>query len=166
MVSGFRIQLILLQTSKPGPWLCLGADTIDSWLGEGTAIDLWRNTKTRSGSLDTSGNLQGLGFTDENNRISVEWTAGGMLALKNIETYYQTSHANWSAEASSDFTLLEAGIEQYRSVLFGTEEAYAYSSIRNWIPFGWYSHDPEVMSLASTGWVCFLEKDFNPFEFP
>ena len=41
--------------------------------------------------------------------------------------------------------------------------AYSYSSRRGEIPFGWNSHDPQVMSLASTGWIIFVDAGFNPF---
>ena len=41
--------------------------------------------------------------------------------------------------------------------------AYSYSSRRGEIPFGWNSHEPKVLSLASTGWMIFVDAGFNPF---
>jgi len=52
------------------------------------------------------------------------------------------------------------------SLLFNITQdlsAYSYSSRRGDIPFGWNSHDPQVMSVASTGWMIFVDAGFNPF---
>jgi hypothetical protein len=45
------------------------------------------------------------------------------------------------------------------------QAAFSYSSQRGWIPFGWNSHDPQVMSLASTGWMMFADTGIDPFWF-
>ena len=59
---------------------------------------------------------------------------------------------------------MRAGIEEYRFTVRPGEDAYSYSSIRRWIPFGWFSHAPEILSLASTAWVYLIDKGINPFE--
>jgi hypothetical protein len=56
-------------------------------------------------------------------------------------------------------------MEKLRYQISGTQAAYSYSSRRGWIPFGWNSHDPQVMSMASTGWMMFVDAGVNPFWF-
>lgn len=58
---------------------------------------------------------------------------------------------------------MRRGIETYRQQVSETRSAYSYSSRRGWIPFGWFSHDKEVLSLVSSCWVLLHDKGFNPF---
>ena len=141
----------------------LGPPKIDSWFGEGSAYRLWQKAKTLSGFCDENGRLLGVGYTQEHDRISVEWTAGAILAIHEMVAYYKDSHPEWSNKLRQDGQTMRAGIEFLRQEFSPYQAAYAYSSKRGWIPFGWNSHTPEVVSLASTGWVVMVDYHYNPF---
>ncbi len=140
-----------------------GPGQIDAWLGEGAAMRLWQISKERSGVFNAQGQIQGVGFTDEHDRLSVEWTAGAMTALDAMSKYYQESSPELSQLAQNDRLSMRRSIEALRATLPEGQAAYSYSSKRGWIPFGWNSHVPEVMSLASTGWMVFVDAGVNPF---
>lgn len=144
----------------------LGAEKLDTWFGEGAAFKMWKSAKQLSGFYDKNGMLLGVGYTHENDRLSVEWTAGAILAARELAVFYTNDHPDWAEESSWDSQSMRLGIDILRYDLPGNKAAYAYSSRRGWIPFGWFSHDPKVLSLASTGWVIFVDKDFNPFYLP
>jgi hypothetical protein len=144
--------------------LVLGPQMLDSWFGEGAAYEIWRATKNNSGVVDADGRLQGVGFTRENDRLTVEWTAGAIMAVQRLAAYYEASHPEWSAELRRDGRDMRAGVEQYRFSAGAGREAYSYSSKREWIPFGWFSHEPLVLSLASTAWMVLVDLDTDPFD--
>ncbi|MGE0267594.1 MAG: hypothetical protein AB7S78_03940 [Candidatus Omnitrophota bacterium] len=137
---------------------------IDEWFGEGRAFRLWDTSKKYSGVYDPEGRLLGLGYTKENDRVSIEWTVGAIYALHEVAEYYQYSHPQWSELAMQDAVQMRSGIEKYRSQLTAEMSAYSYSSRRGWIPFGWFSHDADVLSLVSTCWVFLYDAGFNPFK--
>lgn len=143
--------------------IVLGPQKIDEWFGEGSAMAIWKNTKERSGCYNDDNELQGMGFTQEQDQISVEWTAGAILAARALERYYAPAHPSWAEEAVKDIRSMRRGVEPYRRDISSDTAAYAYSSKRGWIPFGWFSHDPEVLSLVSTCWIILVDSDFNPF---
>jgi len=141
----------------------LGPKTIDDWFGQGAAFKLWRTTKSYSGFKDGSGRLLGVGYTRENDRMSIEWTAGAIFAARFLAAYYRESHPDWADEALRDSVDMRRGMERFRGDFSGSGAAYAYSSKRGWIPFGWFSHDENIYSLASTCWVMLVDAHFNPF---
>jgi hypothetical protein len=142
---------------------CLGATVIDAWLGQGTSYKMWKNAKAHSGVFDQSGKLIGVGYTDEHDRVSVEWSAGAMLALQEIGQHYMEANPDWAKEAFNDKITIRHHMETLHYQISKDQSAYSYSSKRGWIPFGWNSHDPQVMSLASTGWMIFIDAGVNPF---
>lgn len=144
---------------------CFGAKQIDIWFGHGTAMRLWNTSKQRSGVFDQNGAIVGVGYTDENDRISVEWSAGAILALDEMIRHYQDDESSWAEAAQIDRLSMRSNLEALRFRLANNQAAYSYSSKRGWIPFGWNSHAPEVMSLASTGWMVFVDAGVNPFVF-
>ncbi len=141
-----------------------GGLKIDEWFGSGTAYKIWQTSKNRSGYYtDNDETLLGVGYTDEHDQISVEWSAGAILSTTELSEYYQFSNPDFSESLSKDAVSMRQGIEQLRMDLPNDKSAYAYSLKRKWIPFGWYSHPPQVLSLASTAWVLFIDTKFNPF---
>ncbi|MDP8265919.1 MAG: hypothetical protein P9M07_03110 [Candidatus Aceula meridiana] len=144
--------------------LALGCKKIDSWFGEGTSYQMWETVCKLAGAKDDFGEFLGVGFTAEHDRVSVEWTAGAICAARNIAKYYEISNPLWSDRALSDAQQMRDGIELLRQELPDKKAAYAYSSKRGWIPFGWFSHNPQVLSLASTAWVVLMDAGINPFE--
>lgn len=143
--------------------VCFGTATIDQWFGEGTTFKIWTNARERAGVFDDQGNLLGVGYTDEHDRISVEWSAGALMALQDIMKFYQDRDPEIAQEAFLNIHSMRSGMETLLKDVSGTQAAYSYSSRRGWIPFGWNSHDPNVLSLASTGWMVFVDAQFNPF---
>jgi len=143
--------------------LSLGAQRMDLWFGEGAAYTAWKKVKDYSATWDVSGRIVGVGYTKETGRVSVEWTAGAIMAARAIAEYYQDKHPDWGQECRRDADEMRAGMELLRRDISADMSAYSYSSKRGWIPFGWNSHDPRVMSLASTGWILFVDRAFNPF---
>lgn len=144
----------------------LGPELIDKWFGQGAAYEMWQTTKELSGVYDSNGFLRGVGYTTEDDRLSVEWTVGAIYATEELADYYRNSHSAWSEQAAAEAKAMRAGIEQYRIPIDKTKAGYAYSSRRGWIPFGWFSHDKRVVSLVSTCWVILHDLGFNPFHFP
>lgn len=142
----------------------LGPHKIDEWFGEGTAYAIWRTTKAYSGVYNRDGSLKGVGFTKENDRVSIEWTAGAILATRKLAEYYALSHPDWSKEVDHDGVSMRLGVDSYYYNVRTDEAAYAYSSVRRWIPFGWFSHKTPILSLASTAWIVLIDQGVNPFE--
>lgn len=138
----------------------IGAQKIDAWFGEGTSYQIWQKTKKAAGYYDNTV-LQGVGYTDAPNEIiSVEWTLGAILLVKELNTYYKGQYQDLVDDANS----MRAGIESLKeTVVVGGEEAKAfdYASKRYFIPFGWYAN--KVPSLTSTAWAIMVDRDFNPF---
>ena len=143
-----------------------GPEKIDGWFGEGASYRIFQTAVNRSGFYAPSGELLGVGYTDENDRVSVEWTAGAIMAAQEIAHDYQDAHPALARNVLEQAHTMRAHMEQLRTDISPTQSAYAYSSKRGWIPFGWYSHAPEVLSLASTGWIAFVDEQFNPFHLP
>jgi len=136
---------------------------IDQNFGAGKAYQIWQATKTRSGFFDKEQRLLGAGYTDEHDRMSIEWTCISILALRQLAAYYQETHPDWVDILKQEITTMRQGVEQYRYPVSDEEAAYAYSSKRGWIPWGWFSHDPQVLSLVSTCWVMLIDQHINPF---
>jgi len=141
----------------------LGPEKIDAWFGEGAAMDLWEKTKALSGYKHEGRQVQGVGYTRESDRLSVEWTAGAILASRRLKEYYKDINPEWADTAARDAVRMRQHLEEYRRDFSGQQSAYAYSSQRGWIPFGWFSHTPDVMSLASTCWVMLIDAGIDPF---
>ena len=142
---------------------CIGPKNLDVWFGDGAAWAMWQAGRKHSGVYDQQGNLLGVGYTDEHDRISVEWSAGAMVALSELTAYYKVKDQDIFVKALADKFAMRMSMD---SLLFNISQnlaAYSYSSRRGEIPFGWNSHDPQVMSLASTGWMIFVDAGFNPF---
>jgi hypothetical protein len=141
----------------------LGPDNLDTWFGRGTAWRLWQAGRRNSGVFDKEGNILGVGYTQEHDRISVEWSAGAMLALRTLADHYKKDQPAWAAQALRDKASMRRSMESLHYTISPGLAAYSYSSRRGGIPFGWNSHDPRVMSLASSGWMLFVDAGFNPF---
>ncbi len=143
--------------------LSLGPETVDRWFGDGASYSLWLKTKALSATYDDKNRLIGVGYTSEKGRVSVEWTAGAIMAVREMSQYYKTTHSLWAQELVREAQDMRQGMELLRRDLSSGLSAYAYSSQRGIIPFGWNSHDPRVLSLASTGWIIFVDQQYNPF---
>ncbi len=139
----------------------LGPDWIDREFGDGAARKIWQTTRRRSGTLDAWGNLEGIGFTDQENVISIEWTAGAILACRMLAQYYAKTRPDWALEFESDAVRMRLALDRYRVLLDDGSEAYLYSNRRFFIPFGWWANP--VPSLVSTAWVILLDRGYNPF---
>jgi len=142
---------------------CIGPKDLDAWFGKGTAWRLWQTGRQHSGVFNKQGDLLGVGYTDEHDRISVEWSAGAMVALTELANYYRILAPDWCAQALADKFMMRMSMDSLLLNISQNLAAYSYSSRRGEIPFGWNSHDPQVMSLASTGWMIFVDAGFNPF---
>ncbi|MBF0570547.1 MAG: hypothetical protein HQL12_01625 [Candidatus Omnitrophica bacterium] len=142
---------------------CIGPKNLDEWFGSGSAWRIWQAGRKHSGFFDKQGNLLGVGFTDEHDRISVEWSAGAMTALTELADYYKVRNLSWAIQALGDKFSMRKSMESLHVDISKSLAAYSYSSRRGDIPFGWNSHDPQVMSLSSTGWMIFVDAGFNPF---
>lgn len=144
----------------------LSPTRVDERLGVGASYRLWRKSRELSGVYDEKGVLQGVGYIEEHDRLSVEWTAGAILMTRMLAEFYKDSHPHWAMDLNADADSMREGVEYLRQELDHQTEGYAYSSRRGWIPFGWNSHDPEVISLASSGWMVFVDQNVNPFVLP
>ena len=75
---------------------CIGPLELDAWFGQGTAWRIWQAGRLHSGVFDKQGGLLGVGFSDEHDRISVEWSAGAMVGLSELAAYYKIRHPRWA----------------------------------------------------------------------
>jgi len=136
----------------------LGVKTIDEWFGEGTAYQIWQNTKKRGGFFE-KGRLMGVGYTDDpSSVISVEWTLGAILLVKELQDLYHLP------DLIKDEETMRQSIERLKEkVIFNGVEtiAYEYADRRYYIPFGWWSN--KIPSITSTAWVIMNDRNFNPF---
>ena len=90
--------------------------------------------------------------------ISVEWTLGAILLVKELQDLYHFP------DLAEDEETMRQSIENLkRTVILDGEEtiAYDYADRRYYIPFGWWSN--QIPSLTSTAWVIMNDRDFNPF---
>ncbi len=142
---------------------CIGPRHLDALFGEGAAWRIWQAGRAHSGVFDKQGNILGVGYTDEHDRISVEWSAGAMMALAGLADYYNARDPERAELALADKSSMRMSMERLHFNIAKGLAAYSYSSRRGNIPFGWNSHDPQVMSLVSTGWMIFVDTGFNPF---
>ena len=143
--------------------LCFSPERIDQWFGEGSAMRLWQKCKNLAGVFNDDGSLKGVGYTTEHDRLSVEWSAGAIEAVKELSKYYKSNQPLFDQELTADLISMRKGVDSLRFDINDDQSAYSYSSKRAWIPFGWYSHEPSVLSLASTAWMVLVDMDINPF---
>lgn len=144
----------------------LGPGKIDEMFGPAAAWNVWNAARSKSGCFSAKGDLQGVGFTDENSRISIEWTGGAILAARILADYYQGTAPERAKDLLRDIFTMRRSLEDYRFSVKGDQAAYSYSSQRGWIPFGWFSQAPDVLSLAATAWIFFIDTGINPFFIP
>jgi len=140
----------------------LGPRTIDTWFGEGAAYEIWRQTRRRAG-YSVAGRLCGVGFTDEHDQLSVEWTAGAILSTRMLANYYVNTHPGRAEEVFGDCLTMREGVDLLRTEIDSSHAAYSYSLKRKFIPFGWWAHDSRVLSTVSTAWIILMDQDYNPF---
>lgn len=137
----------------------LGAEKVDGWFGHDTAYTIWKNTKQRGGYFDEDGVLRGVGYTDNSDKVlSVEWTLGAILLVKELYAYYGYP------DLLEDALTMREGIELLKEtvVIDGQKTvAFPYANKRYYIPFGWWSN--KIPSLTSTAWALMNDKGFNPF---
>lgn len=139
----------------------LGTKFIDDAYGEGTTMRIWRNVKKRAGFYDRDRILRGVGYTDDHDVLSTEWTAGAILNARLVADAYEKTHPYWSRELRKDAITMRIGIEALKVKLDDGSIAYLYSNRRFFIPFGWWANP--VPSLMSSAWVLMIDKDYNPF---
>ena len=169
---GWVINNIFATDCQTWAWAALGAETIDSWFGEGAAYRMWQKTKELAGVYDDQGRLIGLDFTDyrvlgRDPLNSVEWTGGGIIGLWDAARFYANTHPDWAESLLRDAESMREGMETLKKVIAG-QTGYSYSScavtpLECPIGHGWYSPPVEVLSLASTAWVGFVDLGYNPF---
>jgi hypothetical protein len=134
---------------------------VDSWFGETTAYKIWQASKKRSGTFDSAGNVLGVGYTDGDEVISVEWTMGAVNMARILAKQYESSYPDLAQDLLKDARTMRLQMENYRYVIDSTHAAYQYADKRYNIPFGWYSNP--IPSAASTAWVLMMDNDYNPF---
>jgi hypothetical protein len=177
----------------------LGAKQIDTWFGAGAAYQLWQNVKAWGG-YGVENTLWGVGYSnqdgngiDENRAykagvMSAEWTAGAIMAVRNMLTLYSAEDPSLETYAitqpyvlslkQDEEAMLRAmtnlRIDQYAAADFPGEpvnfdklvstqktKPYLYASRRHYIPFGWYANP--LPSTASTAWVIMVANNYDPF---
>jgi hypothetical protein len=176
----------------------LGTKQVDAWFGFGASFEAWQKVKGWGG-YGVGKELWGVGFSnhdgngidsDGNYRqgiMSAEWTAGAIVAVRDMIAFYRKSTADAATAAKSNemLTVLQRdersmleGLEKLRidnyvrtefpgrpanfeKLIPQTPGAYLYASKRYMIPFGWYANP--LPSTCSTAWVVMVGAGFNPF---
>ena len=146
-------------------YLVFGAWKIASWYGKDEPYLNWNTLIKRAGYFDSSGKLRGIGYTDQHDVLSTEWTAGAIAAGREIADYYRITRPDWAGKILSQVREMRQGLEELKVEVDedsdGVQVAYLYSNKRAKIPWGWYGNP--IPNCASTAWVYFIDHNFNPF---
>jgi hypothetical protein len=155
----------------------LGANRIDEWFGFGASFNAWRQVR-RWGGYGEGSQLHGVGFSDRDGNgidargnyrqgiLSVEWTAGAIVAVREMRRFYgAVEHTAKDYERAQMFIRELKADEQ--AMLAAVERmqmpngAYPYASKRYLIPFGWYANP--LPSTCSAAWMVMVKRGFDPF---
>eukprot|EP01130_Rhizamoeba_saxonica_P004764 TRINITY_DN1935_c0_g1_i1.p1 TRINITY_DN1935_c0_g1~~TRINITY_DN1935_c0_g1_i1.p1 ORF type:complete len:540 (+),score=115.95 TRINITY_DN1935_c0_g1_i1:127-1620(+) len=145
----------------------LGSKLIDSWFGQGTALNVWRKTKEIGGYGYNGTHVKGLGFDDnyikpKNEQIfSGEWTLGAVNMLRifaNEDNGYDKNMLE--SEISYMLDSIDDELTVFHSINGKKVESVKYANRRYWIPFGWFANP--IPSTASTGWYALIDANYNP----
>lgn len=165
----------------------LGVETLEKWFGEGAALKLWQQLRTRGGYYN-NGDLWGVGYTLDNNAgdnpeqiMSTEWTAGAINTLQSMIDYYSQKGVDTN-QLEVDLESMQQGIihlrnDQYLKAGFQNAtpaenfvvippeagQGYLYASKRFAIPFGWNANT--LPSTTSNAWVLMNRFNYNPFQY-
>ncbi|MBI1976001.1 MAG: hypothetical protein HYS56_00655 [Candidatus Omnitrophica bacterium] len=154
--------------------LALGAEWIDARFGAGAAFRMLESAKKEAGVFDSkTGALRGVDFTNYRNlgrapMVSVEWTAGAIMAFQQAAQYYAVSNPVFSQGLTKDADSMWDYTKSLAVDINGTT-AYPYATgsgptQNRPTGHGWFAPPQEVMSTASSVWMALLELGFNPFE--
>jgi hypothetical protein len=154
----------------------LGANRIDGWFGFGASFNAWRQVK-RWGGYGEGTTLHGVGFSDRDGNgidaqgnyrrgiLSVEWTAGAIVAVREMRRFYGgIDSASKGFERAQKF-IRELAVDE-KTMLAAVERmqmpngTYPYASKRYLIPFGWYANP--LPSTCSTAWMVMVAGGFDP----
>ena len=127
---------------------------------KGAAFQVWKTTVKKAGQT-RNGTLIGLAYTENQDVVSVEWTAGGIQAALTLSDYYKKTM--WEKQLFGDAVSMRIHLETMKKVLFNGSIAYPYASERVEIPFGWNAPPKEVSSTTSTAWIGFLNNGIDPW---
>jgi hypothetical protein len=141
--------------------LSLFGQQVDSWYGEGTSYKMWEISKKRSGTFNSEGNVVGVGYTDGNDIISVEWTLGAINMCRILAKQYEGTNPEFTASLLKDARTMREGMNDLRYDIDSTHSAFKYADKRYFIPFGWYANP--IPSTASTSWMLMVDANYNPF---
>lgn len=101
----------------------LGAERVDSVLGENAAYSIWQNTKRYAGYfVSNSPSIHGVGFcdiNDESNDVcTAEWTFGAILMCRNLaRDYWQMGKQDIARSFALDAESMRAGVESLKVVV-------------------------------------------------
>jgi hypothetical protein len=169
----------------------LGPRKIDEWFGLGAAYRLWQAVKSWGG-YGVGRDVWGVGYSDLDGNghdaagvyrqgvLSAEWTAGAILMVRSMRSYYAASDKGQQFVASleSDERTMLAGVaslrvDRYAAASFPGKPAnyeqlisvptrpYLYASRRYRVPFGWYANP--IPSTCATAWMVMIADDYDPF---
>ncbi len=115
----------------------LGQPLIDSWFGFGTAYKIWNKMKAWGGFFDDSGNLWGVGYSDQDGNglgksnqkgiMSAEWTAGAINMLKLMIAHYTEQQTSYTV-AKKYVASLKADLQSMETHI-GVLRVAKYSSV-------------------------------------
>lgn len=143
----------------------LGAPTVDSWFGKGTALKIWETSKRLGGyqydaATDTA---QGVGFSVNKDVqvLSGEWTFGAINMLRILAKQY--TEADTSEKLMKEAQIMRQSIEDRLTAHDNSlnSDVINYSNKRYYIPWGWFANP--VSATASVAWAVMVDSNFNPF---
>ncbi len=139
----------------------LGADWVDKQFGEGTAFNIWNNTKERAGVVQ-DGVLQGVGYTDGTGMLSGEWTLGAVRMAREMAVIYRSSHPDWAQELNRDADSMLLGVQALKVSNPDGSIGYLYANTDGPTGFGWMARRIQH-TCATNGWMILTLTGFNPF---
>ncbi|NQT90763.1 MAG: HEAT repeat domain-containing protein, partial [Candidatus Omnitrophica bacterium] len=147
----------------------LGPKKVDEIFGqEGAAFMMWQATRDKAGQQVSDGRLLGLAYTERQNNISIEWTAGGIQAVLELafNPEYEDVRNNSPLKVQgviNDARSMRASLSGFKVELADNMDAYPYAKEAGPTGHGWKAPPREVSSTASTSWIGFIDNRINPF---
>jgi len=125
------------------------------------ALKMWLTTEKQAGQTNQQGELIGLSYTANQDVVSVEWTAGGIVAALILSEHYKGDLTG--RRLFNNAVSMRRYLEAKQIILEDGSVGYPYADRRVYIPFGWWSPPSQVLSTTSTSWIGYLNLGRNPF---
>lgn len=154
----------------------LGIEEIDSKLGHGACLDLWRTVKSHAGYYPTGSTedpISGVGYSSGpdaepvHDVCSPEWTFGAINMCRILASEYEApgprQDLNTAAQFRADEKSMLRGVEAFELAPETPFPSRAYPYVNKFCDTGFTWFAIPVASLCSSAWAILIRERFNPF---